>query len=98
MYKYSYKNICFDKYINLTNIPDNIKFKTITFFYKDKEYQKCHKNDYKNSNINHRCESEMIINKFLNSLNKNKIRYNLNNNNKSPLNIKESTLSSIRNL
>ena len=98
MYKYSYKNICNDKFINLNDIPDDIKIKTITFFYKDKEYKKCHKNDFKNNNINYRCESEMKINNFLNSLNENKIKYNLNKNYNSQLQIKESILTSIRNL
>jgi hypothetical protein len=50
------------------NIPHNIKFKTITFFYKNDIYKKCHKNDFKLTNIPIRNNFEMKFDNIINKL------------------------------
>ena len=39
MYQYNYNESCPTKYIYNTKLPENVKFSTITFFYKDKTFK-----------------------------------------------------------
>ena len=90
MYQSIYNESCPKKYLYNSNLPENLKFLTITFFYKDEPYKKCHKNDYKIDNIPIRKEGEMIIENILDNLNLNKnIKYIINKTNSNVLDISE---------
>ena len=43
MYNYNYKESCVEKYVYSLDLPKDLKYKTITFFYKDKTFKKCFK-------------------------------------------------------
>jgi hypothetical protein len=96
MYHYNYNESCPDKYIYQGNLPKNIKFKTITFFYKDAVFNKCHKNDYKLTDVPIRDEGEMTLTNMLEKLN-NKVKYIINKNNTTPLQISELDYLKLRN-
>ena len=68
IYYYNYNFKCPKYYFNNNNIPSNIKFKTITFFYKNDLYKKCHKNDYNIDNTLIRNKFEMKFNNLINTL------------------------------
>lgn len=68
IYYYNYNFKCPKYYFNNNNIPSNIKFKTITFFYKNDLYKKCHKNDYNIDNTPIRNKFEMKFNNLINTL------------------------------
>lgn len=80
----------FSKYKNsnkfyLNNVPSNLRYMTISFFYKDKEFDMCHKNDNEKSDIKIRNYNEMNIFNVLEKLNKDNIYYIVNRNNKNYL-------------
>ena len=90
MYYYNYKESCPTKYIYNSNLPEDLKFTTITFFYKDKTFKKCHKDDYKITDVPVRKEGEMIIQNMLNNFDKNSsLNYIINKNNTNTLDISE---------
>jgi hypothetical protein len=97
MYHYNYNELCPEKYIYSGNLPKNLKFKTITFFYKNTNFNKCHKNDYNISDIPIRYEGDMILNDVLSKLN-NKVKYVINKENASPFKISELDYLKLRNL
>ena len=66
IYYFNYNFKCPKNYIYRNNIPDNIKFKTITFFYKNDIYKKCHKNDFNLNDIPIRNNFEMKFNNLIN--------------------------------
>lgn len=68
IYYYNYSFKCSKNYIYQNNLPSDIKFKTITFFYKNDIYKKCHKNDYNISNTPVRNNFEMKFNNLINKL------------------------------
>ena len=68
IYYYNYNFKCPENYIYQNNIPHNIKFKTITFFYKNDIYKKCHKNDFNLNDIPIRNNFEMKFNNLLHKL------------------------------
>lgn len=98
MYLYSYKDSCPSNYIYTSNLPQNLKFQTITFFYKDKKFKKCHIDDYKIDNIPIRQEGEMIIKNILDNVNQKNIKYIINKSNSNTLNISEKEYINLRNL
>lgn len=68
IYYYNYNFKCPKNYIYQNNIPQHIKFKTITLFYKNDIYKKCHKNDFNLNNIPIRNNFEMKFNNLLSKL------------------------------
>tara|TARA_B100000902_G_C27311603_1_gene918766 strand:- start:2103 stop:2462 length:360 start_codon:yes stop_codon:yes gene_type:complete len=98
MYHYNYNESCPKNYIYSGNLPKNLKYKTITFFYKDNKFNKCHKNDYNKSDIPIRYEGDMTLNNMLSNLNNKKIKYIINNDNILPLEISELDYLKLRNL
>ena len=99
MYQYNYNESCPTKYIYNTKLPENVKFSTITFFYKDKTFKKCHKDDYKITDIPIRQEGEMTIKNILDNLDKNKnIKYIVNKSNSNNLEIGEKDYLKLRQL
>tara|TARA_Y200000002_G_C22619595_1_gene637556 strand:- start:537 stop:833 length:297 start_codon:yes stop_codon:yes gene_type:complete len=98
MYYYSYKESCQYNYIYDANLPKNLKFKTVTFFYKDKKFKKCHKDDYKITDIPIRQEGEMVLKNILDNINNRNIKYIINESNSNALNISEKEYLSLRNL
>jgi len=99
MYNYNYKESCVEKYVYSLDLPKDLKYKTITFFYKDKTFKKCFKDDYKLTDIPIRQENEMLINNFLSSINNNpEILYIINKNNSSSLKLNEINFLKLRNL
>ena len=68
IYYYNYNFKCPKYYFQNNNIPSNVKFKTITFFYKNDLYKKCHKNDYNIDNTPIRNKFEMKFNNLINTL------------------------------
>lgn len=98
MYIYSYKDSCPTNYIYTSNLPENLKFQTITFFYKDKKFKKCHKDDYKITDIPIRVEGEMTLKNILDNINPKNIKYIINKSNSNTLNISEKEYLNLRNL
>ena len=98
MYYFCYNESCPSKYIYNQNIPQNLNFKTITFFYKDKKFKKCHRDDYKITDIPIRQEGEMILKNILENVNNKNIKYIINESNSSTLNISEKEYLKLRNL
>ena len=99
MYQYNYNETCPTKYIYNSKLPEDIKFSTITFFYKDKTFKKCHKDDYKITDVPIRQEGEMTINNMLSNLDKNKnIKYIINKVNSNTLNVSEQEYLKLRQL
>ena len=88
------------QYLQLSvQLPKDLKYKTITFFYKDKTFKKCFKDDYKLTDIPIRQENEMLINNFLSSINNNpEILYIIDKNNSSSLKLNEINFLKLRNL
>ena len=99
MYYYNYAESCPTKYIYSTNLPEDLKFSTITFFYKDKTFKKCHKDDYKITDIPVRKEGEMAIKSMLSNLDKNNnLNYIINKNNSNTLELSEHDYLKLRRL
>jgi len=99
MYQYNYNESCPTKYIYSTKLPENVKFSTITFFYKDKTFKKCHKDDYKITDVPIRQEGEMAVKNILNNLDKNKnIKYIINKSNSNVLEVQETDYLKLRQL
>ena len=97
MYYYTYKESCPSKYIYSANIPENLNFQTITFFYKDKKFKKCHLDDYKITDIPIRKEGEMTLKNILDNINDKNIKYIINKTNSNTLNISEKEYLNLRN-
>ena len=97
MYHYNYNESCPEKYISNGNLPQDIRYKTITFFYKTDKFDKCHKNDYNLTEVPVRYEGDVLINNILSKL-PNKLKYIINNNNTTPLKISELDYLKLRNL
>ena len=68
IYYYNYNFKCPKHYFYKNNLPHNVKCKTITFFYKNDLYKKCHKNDYNINNTPIRNKFEMKFNNLINTL------------------------------
>jgi hypothetical protein len=68
IYYYNYNFKCPLNYFYNNNLPHNIKFKTITFFYKNDLYKKCHKNDFNLDNTPIRNNFEMKLNHMIKTL------------------------------
>ena len=89
---------CPTKYIYSTNLPENLNFQTITFFYKNKKFKKCYKDDYKITDIPIRKEGEMILKNILDNINDKDMKYIINKSNSNTLNITEKEFLNLRNL
>ena len=103
MYKKTESKInCPNEFISYKK--DNLKFRNITFFYKDKIYEKCKKNDYKDkidSDNIQRYQYDVIIDDLINYIKKkykNKIYIIENNNNNTQLNISDQDFTNINTL
>ena len=95
MYKYGYRNECPTSYVKTSGLPSNIKFKTFTFFYKDKPFNKCLKEDYLLEKIPDRYDGEVQLKSILNKLNNNKVTWIKNDENINELYIDEVNYSNI---
>ena len=98
--KKNYPNIQRAKIINSNLIPKNIKFNTITFFYKDNQYNQCHKDDFRNNIYSKdRIKGEMILNNMLDKIEQNysnQIYFIKNNNNLNKETISDNHILNIR--
>ena len=97
IYYYNYNFKCPKYYFNNNNIPSNIKFKTITFFYKNDLYKKCYKNDYNIDNTPIRNKFEMKFDNLINTLG-NDFVYIVNHKNKPFIQPNEQQFTKIRKL
>ena len=98
MYQHGIKKECNKLYVSSENFPDNIKFKTVTFFYKDKPYKKCIKEDYMLQKVPDRNYGEVEINNILKKFNKDRVSWIVNDINSNELDINEVNYTKIRNL
>tara|TARA_X000000950_G_scaffold287647_1_gene400850 strand:+ start:7 stop:369 length:363 start_codon:yes stop_codon:yes gene_type:complete len=89
MYKYGYTNECPTQYVQSAGLPKNVKFKTITFFYKDKLFNKCLNSDYLLETVPDRNEGEVAVDRIISQLDKDKILWVSNPNNSNELTINE---------
>ena len=98
MYKYGIQKECNKLYVKSSQFPDNIKFKTITFFYKNKPFKKCIKEDYLLKEVPDRNDGEVEIESIIKKLNNNKITSIINEDNSNELHISQVNHSKIKNL
>ena len=82
---FTYKFLNFKNNYYINNFPSDFRFMTITFFYKNKIFDMCHKNDKEKSDIKIRNYHEMNILNLLEKLDKDNIYYIVNRNNKNYL-------------
>ncbi len=98
MYKYSIEKECGKLYVNSSQLPSNVKFKTFTFFYKDKPYKKCIKQDYLLEKIPERNNGEVEIDNLMKKLDNNRVTLIKNETNMNELFISEVNYTKIKNL
>ena len=88
--------------INDINLPENTAYKNVTFFYKKKPYNMCHKNDLKNNidcKLQKRYEGEMFIENILSNIknkHSNRIYYLVNKKNSSTINFSDQNILDIK--
>lgn len=92
---------CPNKIINSIGLPDNTEYQNITFFFKKKPFNKCHKDDLRN-NINsqneNRYQGEMVLRDILNKIKKQNSKflyYAINDDNSSVVNLSDENIIDI---